>query len=196
MRLDQTPEIEPASRAEWRRWLAAHHEGSTGIWLVWHKRRVGPQPITLEEVIQETLCFGWVTGRVRPIDDERSALLCTPRRRGSIWSKANKQRVADLIQQGLMTDAGQRVIEAAKRDGSWHSLDAVEELRVPADLAQALAADPAAEADFNALTASDRKGLLWWIESAKRPETRKRRVEATVRRSSAPVPGIAPGREP
>jgi len=139
-------------------------------------------------VIQEALCFGWVTGRVRPIDDERSALLCTPRRPGIIWSKANKQRVAErlaeLIEQGLMTDAGQSVIEAAKRDGSWRSPDAVEELRVPADLARALAADAAAEANFNALTMSDRKGLLWWIESAKRPETRKRRVEETLRRAA------------
>lgn len=178
--MDRLPEIEP-NRAQWRRWLAAHHDSSRGIWMVRHKKRAGPMPITLEDAIQEAPCFGWVISRVRPIDDQRSALLCTPRRPGSIWSKANKQRVADLTERGLMTHAGQRVIEAAKRDGSWRSLDAVEEQRVPADLAQALAADPAAEANFSALSVSARKSLLWRIESARRPETRKRRIDETVR---------------
>jgi uncharacterized protein YdeI (YjbR/CyaY-like superfamily) len=110
-----------------------------------------------------------------------SALLFTPRRPRSTWSRLNKQRAADLATQGLITDAGRRVIEAAQRDGSWGSLDAVEDLRIPGDLAEALTANPEAEANFNAFAPSAQKVALWWIESAKRPATRARRISETAR---------------
>ncbi len=175
-------EIEPGSRAEWRRWLAGHHGTSAGIWLIWRKKRAGEaQPLTLDEAVREALCFGWIDSTLRPLSDEKSALLFTPRKPGSTWSQSNKQRAELLIAAGLMTAAGQQVIDAAKRDGSWSSLDAIEELRVPDDLEQALAADPDAERNFDAFTPSAKKNVLWWIESAKRPQTRAKRVAETVR---------------
>ena len=176
------PEIEPESRAAWRRWLAEHHDRSPGVWLIWHTKK-GPrvQLITLDEAISEALCFGWIDSSMRPVGNGKSALLFTPRRPGSTWSRLNKQRVKFLTAQGLMTDAGRKVLAAARRDGSWNALDAIENLLVPDDLARALAACPTALANFRAYPPSTRKIALWWVESAKRPETRTRRVAETVR---------------
>lgn len=173
--------IEPQSRAEWRQWLAEHHGTSPGIWLIWRKKRGGAQPLTLDEAVQEALCFGWIDSRLQPLSREKSALKFTPRKPGSTWSRLNKKRVESLIAGGLMTGAGQRAIDAAQQDGSWSMLDSIEELRVPQDLEQALAASPDARKNFDALTPSAKKNALWWIESAKRPQTRALRVAQTVR---------------
>jgi uncharacterized protein YdeI (YjbR/CyaY-like superfamily) len=173
-------EIEPDSPTAWRRWLAAHHDNSPGVWLIWHKKSTGYQPIGLDQAIREALCFGWIDSTVRPVGNGKSALRFTPRRAGSTWSQPNKQRVASLTAEGRMTDAGRRVVDAAKRDGSWNAPDAIEDLHVPDDLAQALAAVPAAQANFSAFAPSARKLTLWWIESARRPQTRARRVAETV----------------
>jgi uncharacterized protein YdeI (YjbR/CyaY-like superfamily) len=151
------------------------------VWLIWRKKGTGHQPIRLDEAIREALCFGWIDSAVRPAGDGKSALLFTPRRPGSTWSRLNKQRVAALTAQGRMADAGRRVVAAAQGDGSWYALDAVENLHVPDDLAQALAACPAAQVNFSGFAPSTRKLTLWWIESAKRPQTRARRIAETVR---------------
>jgi uncharacterized protein YdeI (YjbR/CyaY-like superfamily) len=105
----------------------------------------------------------------------------TPRRPGSPWSRSNKERVARLAREGRMTPAGRALVEAAKRDGSWTKLDAVENLAVPSDLAEALAANSKAEQHFNAFSPSARRHILGWIASAKRPETRAKRIAETVR---------------
>jgi uncharacterized protein YdeI (YjbR/CyaY-like superfamily) len=193
----QLGEIEPGSRADWRQWLAEHHGTSAGIWLIWRKKRAGgAQPLTLDEAVREALCFGWIDSTLRPLDNDRSALLFTPRRPSSIWSRSNKQRVQTLIAAGLMTEAGQKVIDAAKQDGSWSSLDAIEELRVPDDLEQALAANPDAKRNFDAFTRSAKKNVLWWIESAKRPQTRAKRVAETVRLAAQNATVTSPPRRP
>lgn len=177
-------EVRPSSRATWRAWLAQQHGTSRGVWLVWPKRRSGLPGITLEDAIDQALCFGWIDSRLRPIDHEWSALMFTPRRPRSVWSAQNKRRVSALAERGLMAEAGIRAVERAKRDGSWSTLDAVESLRTPDDLARALAAHPAALRNFQAMSPSAKKGVLWWIESAKRPETRARRITETLRRQS------------
>jgi uncharacterized protein YdeI (YjbR/CyaY-like superfamily) len=114
------------------------------------------------------------------VDADRGALRYTPRRRGSVWASSNKRRVQRLIDEGRMTDAGLRAIEDAKRDGTWQLLDAVEALEVPADLADALAADPAAAANFERFTPSAKRQFLWHVVSAKRPDTRARRIAETI----------------
>jgi len=174
-----TARFEPASRAQWRRWLAEHHKSEPGVWLILTRSAHG-QPVSLADAVEEALCFGWIDGGLRALDDRRIMLRFTPRARGSTWSPPNKQRVERLIQRGLMTPAGRAVIEVAQQDGSWALLDDVEELRIPDDLAAALAADPAAGQQFAAFTASARKQALWWIISARRPETRAARVRETV----------------
>ena len=178
--MPDTGEVRPSTRAVWRRWLQVHHDSSRGVWLVWHKQRSRPGELTLEDAIQEALCFGWIDSRLRPIDAEWSALMFTPRRPRSVWSARTKARIAFLTDKGLMTEAGLRTVAEAKKNGSWTSLDAVENLVVPGDLAEALAADPAGRRRFEALTRSAKKMALWSIVSAKRPATRARRIAEVV----------------
>ncbi len=173
-------ELEPADRAEWRRWLQRNHATARRVWLVSPKKSTGRQRLSYDDQIEEALCFGWVDSTVRRIDDERAALMFAPRRPGSTWAATNKARVARLTAAGLMADVGLRAVEAAQRDGSWTLLDDVEALRVPPDLAAALAVDPGAAERFAALPPSARKQALWHVVSAKRPETRARRVARVV----------------
>lgn len=168
------------SRAEWREWLAANADTSPGVWLITHKRVTGLPAPSYDDVVEEALCFGWVDSTVRPRDEITGMQLVTPRRPRSTWAASNKERVARLTAAGLMTERGLRAVEVAQLNGSWNALDEVERLAVPADLAVALAADPDAAATFAALPASALRQHLWWVVSAKRPETRQRRIAAVV----------------
>lgn len=174
------PEVTPASRAALRAWLAEHHASATGAWLVYFKKATGRPTVTYDEAVEELLCFGWIDSKVRPIDAERYSQLVTPRKPGSVWSALNKRRVASLTEQGLLMPAGLAKIEAAQADGSWTSLDAVEALEVPADLRAALDAVPTAAGHYAAFSPTSRKLILMWVTSAKRPETRRKRIEETV----------------
>jgi uncharacterized protein YdeI (YjbR/CyaY-like superfamily) len=167
-------------RVAWRAWLAEHHATASGVWLVYYKKESGKPRVAYDEAVEEALCFGWIDSRSNAIDGERYAQLFTPRRAGSPWSRPNKQRVAELTRRGLMAPAGLAAIERARRDGSWVAYDEVEDLRIPADLEEALAANATAAACFAAFGASSKKQILWWIASAKRPETRRKRVEQMV----------------
>ncbi|MGE5226654.1 MAG: YdeI/OmpD-associated family protein [Planctomycetaceae bacterium] len=173
--------VEVADRAAWRRWLRAHHASSTGVWVLVRKKGGAPPGATYVEVVEEGLCFGWIDSRANPVDEHHYRLTMTPRKSGSVWSASNKERVARLTAEGRMTSAGLAVVEAAKADGSWDALSAVDALEVPEDLAAALAADPAAARHFDAFPPSSKKMILYWIASAKRPQTRARRVEETAR---------------
>jgi uncharacterized protein YdeI (YjbR/CyaY-like superfamily) len=178
---DAYEQVYVPDRAAWRVWLAEHHAASPGIWLIYYKKESGKPRVAYDDAVEEALCFGWVDSRPNAIDDERYMQLFTPRKGKSPWSKLNKERVARLIEQGLMTPAGMAKIEAAQADGSWSAYDGIEELTVPDDLAAALAANPDAQRHFEAFSASSKKNILWWIESAKRPDTRVKRIEETVR---------------
>jgi uncharacterized protein YdeI (YjbR/CyaY-like superfamily) len=131
-------------------------------------------------VVDEALCFGWIDSLPRRLDADRSMLLLSPRKPGSGWSKVNKDKVARLTADGRMAPAGLAKVEAAKADGSWARLDAVDALAEPDDLVAALDADPAARANFDAFPRSSRRGILEWIVNAKRPETRAARIATTV----------------
>lgn len=168
------------NRLEWREWLQNNHRTSRGIWLVFYKKASGKPRITYDESVEEALCFGWIDSLPRKLDDERSMLVFTPRKPKSPWSKLNKQRLEGLLARGLVTEAGLEKIEAAKLDGSWSVLDEVEELTIPADLQAAFAANSVANDYFTAFNNSSKKGILWWIESARRPETRQKRIEEAV----------------
>ncbi len=189
--------IQPASRAEWRAWLEANHAKATGVWFVNWKQKTGKATVTYDDMVEEALCFGWIDGVMNPIDDEKAMLRFSPRRKGGTWARSNKERIARLEAAGLMTEAGRRVIEAAKADGSWSVLDGVEDLVVPDDLAAALAGADGARARYDAYSASMRRQILYWVVQAKRPETRATRIEAVVRVASAGEPAAnlwQPGR--
>ena len=173
--------VHPATLADWRAWLAANHDRVSGVWLITYKKAAGKPTISYEESVEEALCFGWVDSKGNKLDDERTMLWFAPRKRGSGWSRPNKERVERLVAQGRMTAAGLAKIEAAKADGSWALLDAVENLEVPADLAAEFEKYIAARANFDAFPRSAKRGILEWIVQAKRPETRAKRVAETAR---------------
>ncbi|MEL6613742.1 MAG: YdeI/OmpD-associated family protein [Bacteroidota bacterium] len=179
--LDSADRVEVTSRAAWRAWLAANHEQPEGIWLVTYKKHTGDRYVDYDSIVEEALCFGWIDSLPRKLDADRTMLYLSPRKPKSIWSRLNKTRVDALEEAGLMTDVGRAKIEAAKTSGSWTIYDSVEDLLVPDDLRDALAREPDAAAAFDAFSDSSKKGVLWWIKSAKRDATRAKRIAETVR---------------
>jgi uncharacterized protein YdeI (YjbR/CyaY-like superfamily) len=177
---DKYPKVEFNNRQAWRAWLAEHHDSSTGVWLVTYKQSSGKSRMTYEDAVEEGLCFGWIDSTANAVDDERSMILYTPRKPKSGWSRPNKVRVERLIAAGLMTPAGQAKIDAARADGSWALLDAVEDMIMPDDLQAALDADAMAKQGFEAFSNSVRKQLLQWVYTAKRSETRQKRIATIV----------------
>ena len=175
--MEEKPRVQPTTRAEWRAWLADNHRTSSGVWLVSWKRSTGKPAVGYEESVEEALCFGWIDGVLNRVDDERSMQYFAPRKPRSTWARSNKERVARLEAAGLMAEAGLAAVAVARANGSWESLDVIESLVVPDDLAAALARLPGARDHFDASSVSVRRMALAWVYQAKRPETRARRVE-------------------
>lgn len=173
--------IHPETREAWRAWLESHHDSSPGVWVVQWRTRTGRRRLSYEELVEEAVCFGWIDSRAGTLDTERSMITMTPRRPGSAWSGSNKKRVERLIADGRMTAAGLRAVEVAQENGSWQMLDDVDALVVPDDLAAALAGNAQALRHFEALPPSAKKMILHWIKSAKRAQTRERRISEAVR---------------
>ncbi|MBX0292950.1 YdeI/OmpD-associated family protein [Hymenobacter sp. HSC-4F20] len=188
-KLDSLEVVDAPSRPEWRAWLAAHHTHSVGIWLVLYKKGSGPPRLSYAEAVEEALCFGWIDSLPRKVDASRFHLYFSPRRKGSVWSAVNKKRIEQLRAAGLLMPAGQVKIAAAQQDGSWTALDEVDALRVPPDLAAALAATPGAEQSFSHLAPSSRKQHLQQLAAARRPETRQRRIARIVEQLTPPQSG-------
>jgi uncharacterized protein YdeI (YjbR/CyaY-like superfamily) len=177
---DQLDMVYASDRNNWRRWLEQNHQDAIGVWLVYYKIKSGKPSVQYSEAVQEALCFGWIDSKVQSLDEDRYRQIFTPRKPRSVWSKLNKQYIEELIAQGKMTEAGLEKIALAKQDGSWTSLDEIEALVIPADLKTALEADDAANRNFEAFSNTIKKNILFWIQSAKRPETRLQRIEKTV----------------
>lgn len=177
------PLLEVASRGEWREWLLSHHTSSSGVWVVTTKKAFvsGRQEyVSAQDLNEECLCFGWIDSKPGRIDEQCSALLCTPRKTGSSWSRVNKERYERLAAAGQVADAGRLAAESAKADGGWDRLNDVDALVEPGDLADALDSDPAARSYWDAFPASARRGILEWIGNAKRESTRTQRITTTV----------------
>ncbi|CAG0934087.1 hypothetical protein TFLX_03335 [Thermoflexales bacterium] len=169
--------------AEWRAWLAANHASAKELWLVIYKKHTGQPSLALEEAVEEALCFGWIDGLLRRIDDERFALRFSPRKKGSVWSQVNKRRVAKLIKQGRMTEAGLAKVKEAKANGQWRAAARREDVsNISTDLKKALKANPQTWRNFENLAPSHKRQFIYWIDSAKTEITRQRRIQETVRR--------------
>jgi len=179
-KLDSLEKFHAKSRKEWRAWLEKHHRTSSGVWLVTFKKETGKPRIDYGEAVEELLCFGWIDSKPAKLDDERSMLLCTPRKPTSAWSKANKDRVERLLSAGLMAPRGLELVELAKKNGKWDALNDVEALVLPPDLEKRFATDARARSNFEAFPRSVKRGILEWISTAKKPETRGKRIEETV----------------
>ena len=167
-------QLDVGSRAELRRWLEENHESSPGVWFVrWKKGR--PRHVPYGDIAEEALCFGWIDSQARPLDDDRSLILLTPRRPNSKWSKVNKERIERLEAAGQMHPAGLATVDQAKASGTWNALDDVDALVEPPDLTEALDRNPAARHTWDGFPPSAKRAILTWILSAKRPETRAKR---------------------
>jgi uncharacterized protein YdeI (YjbR/CyaY-like superfamily) len=181
--MSQVPQnsIHPNTCTEWRQWLEQHHTRNTGVWLISYKKATGKPRFDYDEAVAQALCFGWIDSKPNKLDDERSMLWFAPRKSGSGWSKPNKERIEKMIETGQMAPAGSAKIEAAKQDGSWFVLDAIEALEIPEDLEAVFAVNDVARENFDAFPRSTKRGILEWIATAKKTETRAKRIEETVR---------------
>ena len=178
---DDLATLEFESAPEWRRWLEEHHDSSRGIWLKIAKKGSGLPSVTYAEAVEEALCFGWIDGQARRLDDRHHLQRFSPRAKRSMWSKRNRERVAELIAAGRMQPAGLREIERAKEDGRWDAAyDAPSTAAVPDDLRRELDRSPEAAAAFEALDSRNRYAILHRIQTAKKPETRARRIAKFV----------------
>jgi uncharacterized protein YdeI (YjbR/CyaY-like superfamily) len=177
--------IEPATRQQWREWLASHSASATEVWLVIPHACSGRQGISHREAIEEAICFGWIDSLARRHDDSSWRQRFSPRRSSAAWSKVNRELVEQLTAQGRMTPGGQAAVDLAKRTGTWSVLADAQNGVVPDDLRAALDADPAAAGGFAALSPSVRRAALESIARAVRPQTRHQRIAATVARARA-----------
>lgn len=173
--------VHPATREDWRAWLARNHIRAEGVWFVSYKKAAGRPRVTYDEAVEEALCYGWIDSKGGAVDDERSMVWIAPRKPRTGWSRVNKERVERLMADGRMEAPGLAKIQAAKADGSWSLLDASEAMEVPAELEEALASYPHAARNFAAFPPSARKMILQWIGLAKKPETRAARIAETAR---------------
>ncbi|MFF1574607.1 YdeI family protein [Leifsonia sp. NPDC058292] len=169
--------IYPASAAEWRDWLLAHHADTAGIRLALAKKGSGLPSPDWDAAVRVALCFGWIDGRRNALDETHFLQSFTPRKARSTWSQRNRDLVAELIASGDMTEAGMREVERAKADGRWDAAyQRVSDKSLPEDLAAALAANPEAAAFFETLTSQNRFAIVFRTSNARRADTRARRV--------------------
>jgi uncharacterized protein YdeI (YjbR/CyaY-like superfamily) len=167
-------------RISQRKWLVENHGAFTGVWLVYDKPASGMGTLTYDDIVEELLCFGWIDGTYRSLGESQSMLYVSPRRPGSTWAKSNKQRVERLLKENKMAEPGTLVVERSKQDGSWNALDEIESLIAPEDLVEALSKNKAAQESYDGFSNSSKKQILWYIASAKRTETRARRINQIV----------------
>ena len=168
-------------RDQWRHWLSVHHATTSGIWLVFYKKATSKPTIAYDATVEEALCFGWIDSIIKRIDDEKYVRKFTPRKDKSDWSALNRKRVAKMIKAGRMTAAGRAKIRAARKNGSWNQDGKTpRSLDMPPEFAEALARNKQARENFEKLSSTYRRHYLGWITAAKRPQTRKRRLDESV----------------
>ncbi len=170
------PKVSVRSRAKWRAWLRKHHASSEGVWLVYHKQHTGVKSVDYDDSVREALCFGWVDSLIKRLDSDTYARKFTPRRPGSKWSASNRLRWKELAAAGLLSTAGLAASPSA-RDGSAPAIPN----RLPTYIAGPFKRNAAAWRYFQALPKSRRRDFVLWISTAKRPETRAKRVAESIR---------------
>lgn len=173
-------QLDVRTRAAWRRWLAKHHASSPGVWLVRYKQHSGITSMSYEDLVQEALCFGWIDSLVKRLDEHRYTIKVTPRQRTSKWSDSNRKRWKELRAAGLLAAPG---LAAAPTANRYAAKPDVPEL--PAYIRAAFRTEPGAWTFFRSLPARNRRDFVVWIHTAKRPETRQRRIQEAIALLSA-----------
>ncbi len=178
----ELPELVVRDAAAWRRWLSKYQAEPDGVWLLLAKKgTTDPTSLTYDQALEEALCHGWIDGQAGRRDDATYKQRFTPRRRRSAWSKRNTDKAERLLAEGRMHPAGIAEMERAKADGRWEAAyDGSAEIEVPPELVAALAAEPKAQAMFKALNSQNRYAILYRLTTAKRADTRTRRLEQFV----------------
>jgi len=179
------PTVWAATAEVWRAWLEEYHTTAEGAWLHMYKKATGEPSITWAEAVEQALCFGWIDGQSKSIDERTFRQYFAPRKPGGTWSRKNKETVERLIAADLMHQRGLDAITVAKANGAWERIDSVEAMEVPEDFAEALAANPAAATYIETLSRSARWQLLYWINAAKRPQTRVDRIVQIIQAGNA-----------
>ncbi|HSE60817.1 MAG TPA: YdeI/OmpD-associated family protein [Candidatus Saccharimonadales bacterium] len=175
------PAIAFATQADFEQWLGSHFADPTGIWVKIAKKNTGVTTATYDELLDVALCYGWIDGQVRSYDATYYLQRFTPRRAKSVWSLINTKKIAALTKAGRMQPSGIAAVEAAKRDGRWDAAYSPQkDMQLPEDFAAALRASPKAQAFYETLTKSHKFAFYYRIQDAKRPETRKARIEKFV----------------
>ncbi len=182
--MQDVEEYSPHDKKDWRKWLELNHREKDAIWLIFYRKKSPDHNLSWSDAVDEALCFGWIDSTKRTIDSERYKQYFCKRKAKSNWSRINKDKVEALIDQGLMEEAGYKSIEVAKENGSWTVLDAVEALLIPEDLKEKFVNYDGSFEYFDSLSNSAKKGLLYWVVSAKRKETRQRRILEVVENAS------------
>jgi uncharacterized protein YdeI (YjbR/CyaY-like superfamily) len=182
-KMDNFDKVEITSVEDLRNWLINNHNQYKGVWLVTFKKCEITKYVSREEVLDQLLCFGWIDGIRRKLDDKRTMQLIT-QRRVQHWSKTYKERVSKLIEQGKMHDAGLRSISVSKSNGLWNFIDDVDDLIVPEDLREGLSKKKEALEFFNSINPSSKRFVLRWVKLAKTQKTRKNRIQKLVELSA------------
>jgi uncharacterized protein YdeI (YjbR/CyaY-like superfamily) len=169
------------SRAQWRKWLEKNHLKEKSVWLIVYKKESGMQGVNYLDAVDEALCFGWIDSKANKRDDKSYYQYFSLRKPASKWSITNKKKVARFTKQGLMSKAGLDAVKVAKQRGTWASVNESDLLLIPEDLQKQLNENEQAQNHWNLFSRSVRKAILEWIKNAKRPETRKRRIDETVK---------------
>lgn len=166
-----------ATPADWEAWLAEHHADAPGVLLIFGKKGSGVQSVNYADALEVALCYGWIDGQSKRLDEKRYLQRFTPRRARSTWSRINVGHAERLIAEGRMRPAGLAEIERAKADGRWDAAyDSPSAATPPEDFLAALEADPAARRFYETLTSANRYAILYRLQTAKKPETRQRRL--------------------
>jgi len=175
-------ELHFPDRELWRTWLTENHDAvDEGIWLVYYKKGTGLPSMDYGESVEEALCFGWIDSIIKRLDDERYVRKFTPRKPNSLWSDSNKNRLEKLVGLGQMTPVGLAKVNAAKASGLWEPSPKPDiSLDLPEDFSCALSAHPKALSFFDSLAPSHRRQYIGWICTAKRPETREKRIRESI----------------
>ncbi|MFD2080305.1 Uncharacterized conserved protein YdeI, YjbR/CyaY-like superfamily, DUF1801 family [Actinopolymorpha cephalotaxi] len=178
--VDAVDAVVARTASEWRAWLTRHSRTEKETWLVIQHKDSGTPSVRYAEAIEQALCFGWIDGLHRRNDVSSSRLRFSPRTPRSTWSPLNRRRAERMIELGRMTEQGRAVVDLARANGTWQVLPDGDGSDLPEDLRVALAENPSARANFQAFAPSSRRLILGWIATAKRPDTRRRRITRTV----------------
>lgn len=178
--MNTIPELYFPRDVEWRAWLHDHHATTKGVYLIFYKVEMNTPSMRWEDAVKVALCYGWIDSTVKSLGNGKRRQYFCPRNPKSVWSKLNKTYIISLEKEGLMHESGRRIIKQAKKDGSWTLLDNVEKGIIPKDLQNAFDAHPVAFANYQNFAPSYRKSYLYWLNQAKREETKQKRIQQII----------------